>query len=79
MNDNQNYKNYIRRKVIRVVAIVFSLLTIIGAILSLFKIIDVFIPIITLLITTILMKVRQKIPFVSKDSLAVSLKKNHKI
>lgn len=71
MNNDQNYKNYKKRKWLRRFAITLALVTIVLAILSLFKLVSIIWALLTLVLANIILRVRAKIPYVPKEEKGV--------
>ena len=69
ITNDENIRNLKRRKILRIIIIIFSILTIVTSLLSLFMNISILFPILSFLITTILMKYRDSIEINKKDDL----------
>jgi len=67
MNNDQNYKNYKKRKWLRRLAITLAIATIVLAALSLFKVVSMIWPLITFVLANVILRIRTKIPYVSKE------------
>ena len=70
ISNDENIRNLKKRKILRWIIIVFSIVTIVLSLLSLIVQLNFIFPLITFIITSILMRVRDNTPINKKDDLA---------
>ena len=69
ISNDENIKNLKKRKILRIIIIFFSLITIVLSILSIIYNINFIFPVISFIITHILIKIREKTLINKKDDL----------
>lgn len=70
ISNDENIRNLKKRKILRWIIIGFSIVTIVLSLLSLIVQLNFIFPLITFIITSILMRVRDNTPINKKDDLA---------
>ena len=81
INNDQNIKNLKKREILRILIIIFSLLTIILALGNLFYSVNLLFALFCFIVTVIFNKIREKTVIVKKDNLKEirqEIKKNKK-
>lgn len=81
INNDQNIKNLKKREILRILIIIFSLLTIIFALGNLFYNVNLLFALFCFIVTVIFNKIREKTVIVKKDNLKEirqEIKKNKK-
>lgn len=81
INNDQNIKNLKKREILRILIIIFSLLTIIFALGNLFYSVNLLFALFCFIVTVIFNKIREKTVIVKKDNLKEirqEIKKNKK-
>lgn len=83
ITNDQNIKNLKKRKILRILIILFASVTIIFALLNLFSNVSIIFALVFFVITTILNRVRENTKIIKKDELAdvreaINKSKKHK-